>query len=438
MDQPNALIGQTLIGGLAKKHGLDRISHYKKYSEFNFASNKVLGPHSPELLAKYFLNYRSNWVDQPKSWSKKLRCNDNGSTRQYYPLSLDIELASICDLACPYCYRQFLITPDRLMKENLAINLIDQAVELSVPSIKFNWRGEPLLHPKIFDLIKYAKQKGIPDVIINTNASTLNKSKTDALLNSGIDYVIFSFDGGTKATYEKNRVGRFTSNLFETVRDNIQYFCRRKSELGLNFPWTRVQMVLTPDAIREQQQFLSLFNAYTDEVVVNNYDERGMGVDLLESHDKEVFLQKIKAFNLEPNAHYMKVQSHDILVSKGRQTCNQPFQRLLITYDGRVSMCCFDWGSRHTVGYVSNDSFSDLDYDKYRVQSLIEDNKQGFQLMKNAKMPNQLYSSAQVVQSVEQIWRDLSISQIRMQQATNTCDAKICSTCTYRGSHTWV
>ena len=27
-------------------------------------------------------------------------------------------------------------------------------------------------------------------------------------------------------------------------------------------------------------------------------------------------------------------------------------QRMLITYDGRVSMCCYDWGSMHPVGYV--------------------------------------------------------------------------------------
>ena len=26
--------------------------------------------------------------------------------------------------------------------------------------------------------------------------------------------------------------------------------------------------------------------------------------------------------------------------------------KVTITYDGKVSMCCYDWGSSHSVGYV--------------------------------------------------------------------------------------
>ena len=36
----------------------------------------------------------------------------------------------------------------------------------------------------------------------------------------------------------------------------------------------------------------------------------------------------------------------------------QTFQRLMITYNGRVGMCCHDWGAQHGVGFVSNDAFT--------------------------------------------------------------------------------
>ena len=47
------------------------------------------------------------------------------------------------------------------MSKKLAFKLIDQATELKVPSMKFNWRGEPLLNPSIYEIIDYAKSRGI-------------------------------------------------------------------------------------------------------------------------------------------------------------------------------------------------------------------------------------------------------------------------------------
>ena len=77
------------------------------------------------------------------------------------PLCLDIETAAICDLACPFCFREYMATPDKIIDEKLCFDLIDQAADLKVPSMKFNWRGEPLLNPKLPEFIKYAKKRGI-------------------------------------------------------------------------------------------------------------------------------------------------------------------------------------------------------------------------------------------------------------------------------------
>ena len=77
------------------------------------------------------------------------------------PLCLDIETAAICDLACPFCFREFTVTPDKIIDENFCYNLINQASELKIPSIKFNWRGEPLLHPKLPNFIEHAKKNVI-------------------------------------------------------------------------------------------------------------------------------------------------------------------------------------------------------------------------------------------------------------------------------------
>ena len=428
------LKGQSIIGGKSFKKGLDRIKHYALNAESNKAFSKSLGVHAADI-AREFSNYRLSWSRQPQQWAEALL---KGQNYKSVPLSLDLELAAICDLACPYCYRQTFVTPDKVMDEQLAFSLIDQAAELGIPSIKFNWRGEPLLHPKLPHIIQYAKSKGILDTIINTNATQLTPKNIDLLLNSGIDYIIFSFDGGTKSTYEKNRLSRFEPNNFEDVVGNIRNFCNEQSKRGQAFPWTRVQMVLTPDAINEQVQYKELFDEYVDEVCVNNYDERGLGTEIMNPVDKEKFNHKVQKYHLPNDSHYIKIDTGEILVSKSRKACDQPFQRLLVTYDGRVSMCCFDWGSRHTIGFVSDKSFDDINSDKYRVHELIKKSAKGFELMKNAVMPPQLYSCPKVVKSLAKIWHDTHISQIRSEHAKSNCQADICKTCTYRGTHEWV
>ena len=40
---------------------------------------------------------------------------------------------------------------------------------MNIPSIKLNWRGEPLINPKISNFIKYAKEIEILDDFTNTN-----------------------------------------------------------------------------------------------------------------------------------------------------------------------------------------------------------------------------------------------------------------------------
>ena len=150
------------------------------------------------------------------------------------PQCIDIETASICDLACPHCYREYIVTPDKIMKKELYEKIIKEISEMEVPSIKLNWRGEPLLNPSIDKFIYLAKKKGILDVSINTNATTLDEKKSIKILESGLDQIIFSFDGGSKKTYEKMRPGRFKNNKFDDVYKNIKNFCELK-KLGKVF-----------------------------------------------------------------------------------------------------------------------------------------------------------------------------------------------------------
>ena len=77
---------------------------------------------------------------------------------------------------------------------------------------------------------------------------------------------------------------------------------------------------------------------------------------------------------INPNSEIMKDSDGNLFVSKGRLPCEQPYQRMLVTYDGRVSMCCYDWGSMHPVGYVDKLAIDigEKEYEKIKKRPMIK------------------------------------------------------------------
>ena len=71
-------------------------------------------------------------------------------TKKHQALYVDIEV-SIYDLACPFYYREFIVTPDKIIDDKLCYSLIDQAADLKVPSMKFGG-GQPLLNQKFMTI----------------------------------------------------------------------------------------------------------------------------------------------------------------------------------------------------------------------------------------------------------------------------------------------
>ena len=312
-------------------------------------------------LQDRYVSYRKQWRGNLQIAIKNQLVGEKFKKSNLIPLCIDIETASVCDLACPHCYRQFIATPDKIMSKDLAFKIIDQASKLNVPSMKFNWRGEPLLNPSLPEIIDYAKKNGVLETIINTNATKLNVSNSEKIINSGLDLMIYSFDGGSKKSYEKMRPGRFKKNNFDEIYENILNFNELRKKMKSVFPRTKIQMVLTEDTFKEQDKYFSLFKDIVDDVSVKQYTERGGKIkDIDEKYiraacsneniEKTNLNFKIK--KIDSNAEIMKDSNGNLFISKGRLPCEQPYQRMLVTYDGRVSMCCYDWGSMHPVGYV--------------------------------------------------------------------------------------
>ena len=394
----------------------------KKKTKDKKEEEKLLEDHKSR-----FIDYRKGWRNIPAKAIKEKLHSGELEKKNINPLCIDIEVASVCDLACPHCFRQYIATPDKLMSTELAFKLIDQLAEQKVPSVKFNWRGEPLMNRNLPKIIDYAKKNGVLETIINTNATLLEGKYAEELIDSGLDLLIYSFDGGSKKTYDKFRVGRFKKNKFEDIIKNIENFNKLKKQKKSVFPRTKIQMVLTKETFEEQEEYFSLFKSIVDDVSVKQYTERGGAIKETDINSKKIDSNKI----------YMKNFDGDLFVSEGRLPCEQPFQRMLITYDGRVSMCCYDWGSMHPVGYVDNLAIEIGDKEYEKVKEKADKKQKGFEMM-NLKIPNKFNKPDKKISSLSEIWNGKEINKVRELHLKNKLEeVTICKKCPFKDTYDW-
>ncbi len=167
----------------------------------------------------------------------------------YLPIRLWIEATSWCNLACVMCPNKNLPQEQKgYMDFDLFKKIADEAAGF-VYEVHLLHRGESLLHPRFFDMVRYAHDKGIVTKF-HTNGTLLDEDKARALLASGLDQFSFSFDGYDAETYQAIRV----KSDFERTVGNILRFLELKKELGARKPATFLELIDMPERYRSRDK----------------------------------------------------------------------------------------------------------------------------------------------------------------------------------------
>jgi len=299
----------------------DIYTSFSNYNEINIENRKKST--EDEVIswsenAKEYLKYRQEW---------KKAAEENYTPE--IPLHVDIELSDACNLRCSFCaHGMGTVKNVGFMDEEKAKELITEVSELGVKSIKFNWRGEVSINNFLPQAIKYAKDKNILEVQINTNGLPKEKDLLIKCAQNGLDRIIFSVDGFSESTYEEVRKGGHYKQLIENIKDLIKW----KLDNDKVKPFVRIQMVRTNVNKHEVNDFLKFWQPKVDDVRISDVMDRGQG-NKFSVGDQETV---------------------------GRRRCPQPFQRLVIGRDGRVSPCCADWNQEVIIGDTAQESLLDI------------------------------------------------------------------------------
>jgi radical SAM protein with 4Fe4S-binding SPASM domain len=186
------------------------------------------------------------------------------------------------------------------------------------------------MHKKLIDMVRYAKEKGIPEVIINTNGLLLDALKMEDLVNSKLDSILISIDGSDKETYEKIRKG----GNYDILDNNIRELIRIRNKNGLQFPKVKLHAVRMKENCDSIDLLREIYSGIVDDIHISN-ETPFFDTDRNEKYEEEI--RKAK-----------------------RKSCSQLWQRLAISWNGDVAMCCNDWIPQIVLGNIDEKSIYDI------------------------------------------------------------------------------
>jgi radical SAM protein with 4Fe4S-binding SPASM domain len=244
----------------------------------------------------------------------------------YLPIFAGIETTGVCNLRCVMCphgQQQYRSRKRGHMSFDLFRQVVDEAKAFVYDADLFGG-GEPLLNPHIFDMIAYAGAAGI-HTRLHTNATLLDEERAQALLQSGLDFLSFSFEGYSKAIYEQIR----RNAVYEATLENIQRFLATKKSAGRRKPYTVLQVIEPAPQDRTAEVEAGL-------KTLRDGFAHSPGLDEFKVIPLHNYGGKIASAGNAQRAQYTP--------------CTFLWYAIYVLWDGTIVPCCVDWWGDYALG----------------------------------------------------------------------------------------
>ncbi len=246
------------------------------------------------------------------------------------PLIVIVELTNHCNARCEMCDRNTMSRKSGYIDWDLYCAVIDQVAGHGIRRVNLNRFGEPLLHPKIVEMVRYAKDKGIKEVSFVTNGMLLTEEMASGLIDAGLDKINVSLDGATAETFERIRAGC----KFSKVTANLENLLELRNKRGRNKPYVQINTLLMQDTLPELSDLIRRWRPLVDEI------------------------------RLAGAVHYGNVEFNPLEgVSENPKrplACAELFWKMIVFWNGDVSVCCEDIDGKLTVGSIRENTIREL------------------------------------------------------------------------------
>lgn len=253
----------------------------------------------------------------------------------YMPSAVWIEPTNVCNLKCIMC-------PNSVIKQEnpgfMSLDLYKKIISGGknfFGAVVLCLSGEPFLHKDLPEMVRFAKENGI-NSMISTNATVMTKEMSMAVLENGLSWINFSFDGCSKEIYEKVRVG----GNFEKTLQNIVDFLKIKKELNAK---TKVEIqILVMDEVGQKDfdKNIDNFKKNFENLPLNNIQVRQPSTwgGVLYGTDKYKYKKLEKTYS----------------------PCSYLWSSMHFLWDGTVVACTSDFWGKNALGKFPEQNIEEI------------------------------------------------------------------------------
>lgn len=301
------------------------------------------------VLGSYVRHASTLIVHRPRGWKAVLYNTSMAKARRVGPLMMpahvSIEPTNVCNARCPVCE-----TGNGSMERKGGFLDFDEFVALmdqiapTTGVLMFYFMGEPFLNPRAYEMIRYARAKGI-FVETCTNGDFVN---AEGILYSDVNQISFQVGGMDETTHGIYRVRSQFTRVEKNLRELIQL--RRKC------PDSSTSIEVGFIVMKHNEHQVNQFLLWAEEI----------GVDKASVIDPCVRdLDEGRRFLTDDPKYWFYDQEsfkQGVLRPKTipENECTWIWNSTMINWNGDVVPCCRDPHGRHVFGNAFSQSLKEI------------------------------------------------------------------------------
>jgi len=302
-----------------------------------------------------------------------------------WPLHMQVELASFCNLRCPVCPvgSGDLTRAPQLIDVGLFERLMSEVGPYLLVNALWAW-GEPLLHPQLESILAITRRYPMV-TLVSTNGQNLNRpSVQQALRNQPPTFLIVAIDGLCDDTNSVYRRGAKIAPALEGVRALADW----KARTGSRLPVLHFRFLV----MRQNEHEVPGIRQFAEDAGFDMVSIRSLSIiDSSEAAHRDL----IPASSLFQAYQYQgekRVRRDDFV-------CQHAFSFPTVLADGTVVACEQDFNGKQPYGIVSAErSFSSVWFGEQaaRVRRVVRDDYRQYSSCTNCPYADRRASSCSV------------------------------------------